>query len=200
MEGIRNSDWIDETICYKRFYLLSDLSKHIQVEMMNLFVGIGYEYLFFCKNLSTYSMIFKFLSFTKVRYFPDDVKRFSFEFIEKHYYKYSHCLIDEKSEFAESLSDENFDELIDYDTDIVTNPLINHKNALSHLKHCYAFLCSLPENLLNDRERLYNYSIKLVTIFDKFALEKSGKISRWKQKVRSFCVEFERRLVQNYRR
>lgn len=186
LEGIRNSDWLDENIAYKRFYLLADLSKQFHVEYFSFFVGIAYEYLLFCSNLSTCSQIFKFLSLVKITYVPDEVKKFSFEFIEKHYYKYSHCLIDEKSEFGQSLTENEFDDLLDYDTDIVTNPLINHKNALSHLKHCYAFLCSLPSNLLNDKDKLYRYSISFVTIFDKFALEMAAKLAVGNKKNEEF--------------
>ncbi|OHS92948.1 hypothetical protein TRFO_12125 [Tritrichomonas foetus] len=179
--GVKDSDWISENIVYKRFYLLHQLARLFKVHYFSYFVGIAYECLFFCDSLKTHSVIFAFLSHTKVTYLPDNVKQFSFNFIEKYYYMYSHCPIDDKSD-VETLSTD----FMDYDADIVTNPLIDHKNALSHLKNCYAFLCSLPQNLLNDKERLYRYSIAFVTIFDKYALEMAAKLAVGHKKSEEF--------------
>ena len=179
--GIKNSDWITEDVVYKRFYLLANLAELFTLKYFTYFVGIAYESLFFCSNLKTHSILFKFLSLIDVPSFPDNVKQFSFDFIEKYYFIYAHCPIDNNSEFNESTTD-----FIDFDADIVTNPLIDHKTALDHLKNCYAFLYSLPQNLLQDRERLYKYSIALVPIFDKYALEMAAKLATGNKKAEEF--------------
>lgn len=173
LNKIQNSDWIQEKIVYKRFYLLAELKQLFDHAHFSYFVDLAYEILLFTEKVKLHSIIFKFLSISKVNYLPTQIMNFSFNFIEKYYFYYSKLRIDEKIEL-----DEISNQPIDYDTDIVTNPLINHKHALAHIKNCYKFLCSFPPNIIETyKDRLFQYSIALVPIFDKFALEMAAKLA-----------------------
>lgn len=155
LDSIKSSDWYNENIVYRRFYLLAKLAKLFQSDMFQIFVGIAYECLFWCEKKDTFSVIFWFLSKVKIDFLPDNVRDFSFEFVEKHYFAYAHQPIYNKSYVTE--------EFVDYNSDIVTNPLINHKTALNHLWHCYRFLChialAMQRNLILDNK---NTTISIV--------------------------------------
>ncbi|OHS98620.1 hypothetical protein TRFO_34950 [Tritrichomonas foetus] len=172
------SDWYSETIVYKRFYLLARLAKIFKSKLFSMYVGIAYECLSLCESKKTFSVIFWFLSKVQITYLPSDVRNFACSFVEKAYYSYAHFPIWRKSFVTEKF--------VDYDADIVSNPLINHKSALNHLKHCYKFLCNLPPHLFPEQKKLYHYSVALVQIFDKFALEMAAKLAKGQRKFEDY--------------
>lgn len=146
LDIIKYSDWYTESIVYKRFYLLAKLAKMFKSDLFTTFVGIGYECLFFCELKATFSVIFWFLSKVNIDSIPDNVKEFSFTFVEKCYFSYAHQPIYKKSYVT--------DDFVEYDADIVTNPLIDHKTALSPLWHCYRFLCHISTSMKSNLPQL----------------------------------------------
>ena len=173
------SDWHNESVVSRRFLLLSKLVKIFNKiqnneKLFSMFIEIGYECLFLYENTTTLSFIFAFLSKMTIPDVPQKVIDFSLEFIVYHYEVYTHKELD-KVGISIPVPDKYF--LDTLDTDIVTNPTINHHDALIHLKNCFAFLLKNKPKQENNLKSLFIISIILIPIFDSFALKGASKLS-----------------------
>ncbi|OHT02329.1 hypothetical protein TRFO_07152 [Tritrichomonas foetus] len=171
---IIRSDWHDEAVVARRFLLLNELALLFKTKLFSMFIRIGYESLFLFENITTLSHIFAFLSNIEIRNVPQEIITFSLRFIVTHYEIYTRKELD-KIGFNIPVPDKYF--LDTLDTDIVTNPTINHQDALMHMKNCYSFLLSHKPTEKNDIRSLFTISMHLVPIFDSFALSGAASLA-----------------------
>lgn len=170
---IIKTDFLDEDAVERRFNLLSELALVFKSDLFLMFVNIAYECLLLYDNTSTLSFIYAFLS--RIQFdqahevVPQKIITFSLSFIIKHYQLYTRKDLEKEGVYDIAVPEEYFLETLD--TDIVTNPTINHQDALKHVKNCYAFLLAHKPQSTTDMMLLFDLSIRLVPIFDTFALE-----------------------------
>lgn len=164
------SDWIDESVCEKRFKLLSKLAKNFKVPQFQQFVPIAFEVMQLYDDTRVSPHAFLFLSRVEISDFPEIVREFSFKYIVKYLQQYTHMKVDSScKKYFESIIDEPFLDKID--TDIVSNPVLNHKKTLKHIKNCFMFLISLKPEQIKDFNAMFSISLTLIPIFDIIALD-----------------------------
>jgi hypothetical protein len=163
------SDWLDELVVTRRFLLLAELASHFRTPLFgDLFIDLCYELL---PNLTTnhsVSNIFAFLSRIPIKHLPQEIRDFAFNFVGRNYCLYRQCGFKAKNYAFEMPTDTFLDTI---DTDIVTNPTIDHTRALVHILNCYEFLCSLDAEVLGDLTSLFDFSTVLIPIFEVLALK-----------------------------
>lgn len=170
LQKIYHSDWMSEHVLSRRFYLLAELASLFDPSLFPaFFADVGLEALMNVTGLTAISNIYMYLCRVPLTKVPVSIINFSFEFLIDNYQVYSKRAASTVG-FRVPMSDKFF--LDTLNTDIVTNPTVNHQDALVHMKNCYAFLCSLPEDRVPG-EDLLHCSLRLGVLFDEFALNKA---------------------------
>ncbi|KAK8893680.1 hypothetical protein M9Y10_022107 [Tritrichomonas musculus] len=176
---IMKSNWHTEPDVERRFMLLSELALLFPKNKLFLyFIPFAYECMLMYENVSTLCNIYAFLSRVefdeKAKVVPHEVVTFTISFIIKRYELYTRKELDKIGNYSVPIPDQYF--LDTLDTDIVTNPTINHQDALIHMKNAYAFLLAHQPKNPEDLKALFTISMHLVPIFDSFALQGAAQL------------------------
>ena len=170
LHKIYESDWMSEHVLSRRFFLLAQLAELFDSSTFPaFFTEVALESLMGVTGTTTISNIYMYLCRVPLKDIPASIVKFSFEFLIDNYQVYSKKTVNTVG-FRVPMTDKFF--LDTLNTDIVTNPTVNHQDALVHMKNCYAFLCSLPEDRVPG-EDLLHCSLRLGVLFDEFALNKA---------------------------
>lgn len=176
---IMRSNWNNEPDVERRFMLLSELAILFPKNKIFLsFIPFAYENLLMCQSVTALRNIYAFLPNVefdeKNKVVPCQIVKFTFSFIIKHYEFYTRKELGKLGNYNIPIPEQYF--LDTLETDIVTNPTINHQDALQHIKNAYSFLHVHTPTNPEDVKSLLTISMHLVPIFDSFALQGGAQL------------------------
>lgn len=172
---ILQSDFLDEFIVVRRFELLSNLASVFKSDVFQYFVDIAFECLLLFDTVNVVARVCSFLSKIKVRYISNSVRTYCFNFLIANFESFTQKIL-EIPETENTIPVPSTSFLDTVDTDVVTNPSFEMNHALSPLRNCFNFLCSLSDDILRDLKSFFWICINLVPLFEKKAIEKAAAI------------------------
>lgn len=170
------ADWLSENNSSNNFLLLASLSETFDSDLFVDFVDIAYECMLYCDTMKFLESIYKFLRNINVKRLPEDIIEFTVEFMISSFQNFTQVqLIIPDSNFSVPVPNPT---LIDQvDTDIVVNPLLNHKEVLASVVYAYEFVTKNDSFLSDDDlKNIFYFTIDVIPLFGEVAIEKAIKI------------------------